>query len=356
MLLEKILTQRIKKNGPLSMAEFMEEVLGHPEHGYYMTRDPLGRGGDFTTAPEVSQLFGEMIGVWVADTWRKLGEPGQFVLLECGPGRGTLMADILRATQKVSGFHKAADVVLMEMSPVLRQKQEECLADYDVRWVGRLSDLKTDVPMIVVGNEFLDALPICQLVRCDGGWSERDVNVDDNGLFYIIQNPLKADFFELGQEWLTQVQEDEIAEVSPARDGFMRELSVLIKTRGGAALFIDYGHEKSAPGDTLQAVYKHDYCDVLEHIGHADLTAHVDFEALGRAAADLYCQGIVTQGRFLKNLGIGIRAQVLKQKADEKQGAEIDVALRRLCGDDEMGVLFKVIGFSHDKSIKLAGF
>ncbi len=329
--LEDIIKEKIRENGPMSVGAFMELVLGHPEHGYYMKQDPLGQAGDFVTAPEVSQLFGEMIGVWAADIWMQMGRPEKFTLLECGPGRGTLMADMLRATKKVQGFHDAACVHLLEVSPALKEKQAEALGGIEVRWHEELESVPDDCPIIVIGNEFLDALPFQQFV----GEQERMIALEGEALVFT--------------------HDGEIVEKSPARCKFVWDVCARLKAQQGAALFIDYGYLKSAAGDTFQAVKGHEYVDVLSDIGNADLTSHVDFEALA-CGVDVNVCGPVTQGAFLRNLGIETRASMLKQKASEQQAETVEKGLHRLIDSDQMGALFKVIGFTHDKSITPAGF
>jgi len=334
--LKDIIKNKILEDGPMTVGQFMGLALGHPEYGYYMKADPLGRGGDFTTAPEVSQLFGEMIGVWVADVWIQMGRPKEFILLECGPGRGTLMADMLRATKKVEGFHGALRVHLLEMSPALKEKQAETLSAYNPQWHEVLSDVPEGCPVIVIGNEFLDALPFQQFVKVDEGEVERMIALD-------------------GDEFIFVPAEGEIFEASVERDKFVRDVCRRLKNQGGAALFVDYGHMKSAAGDTFQAVKSHEYVDVLSDIGMADLTSHVDFEALGKAGDTVVC-GPVTQGAFLSALGIEMRAAMLKQKASEQQAETIEKGLHRLIVSDQMGTLFKVIGFTDGRSVNPAGF
>ena len=329
MPLEKNLADRIAQNGPMSVAEFMELALSHPEYGYYMTRDPFGETGDFTTAPEVSQMFGEMIGIWLADTWMQMGSPERFTLLECGPGRGTLMSDILRATKHIKGFHDSVHVALMEISPVLMQAQKDTLKEYGVTWIDTLDSVSKKSPVLMVANEFLDALPIHQYYEDGGRWIERQIIMESNTL--AMTGERKS-----------------IKEKSPARENFMKHIAVLLKQTSGAGLFIDYGYTQGQ-GDTLQAVYKHKYCSPLEHIGHADITAHVDFGVLKA----IMPSNIATQGTFLKNMGIELRAQALTQKGDAQTIAS---ALHRLTHHDEMGELFKVMGVSHDKTLNLAGF
>jgi NADH dehydrogenase [ubiquinone] 1 alpha subcomplex assembly factor 7 len=346
--LGEYLKQHISQNGPIDVGQFMGLCLGHPEHGYYMKRDPFGAGGDFTTAPEISQMFGEMIGVWAADTWMKMGSPSHFILLECGPGRGTLMADLLRGTKHVPGFHAACKVHLLEMSPVLKEMQREALKGYEVRWHETLADMPRNHPVIVIANEFLDALPFRQFEKTKEGWRERYVGYSPSrGFHYMyVATPMSFDV------------DGSVFEISPARVHFLQNINDILKAADGAALFIDYGHAKSAAGDTFQALYKHQYVPVFEHAGDADLTSHVDFEPLKAVSEEtgLKVYGPKTQGEFLKALGIEARAIILSEKASEAQRGDIENALRRLIAPDQMGELFKVMGLSHGKSFDLAGF
>lgn len=350
--LEKIIKSQIMQSGAMDVGAFMALALGHAEHGYYMKQDPFGRGGDFVTAPEVSQMFGEMIGAWCAQTWMQMGSPERFVLLECGPGRGTLMADALRATKNVSGFHHAMGVHLVEISPVLKARQCEALKGYDVEWYESLDNVPDDCPIIVVANEFFDALPFRQLVYTDGVWRERVVGEESGQLVLGLRDCPKAFWPKFGVP-----KEGNVYEFAPVRESVMDVLLDRIKAHGGAGLFIDYGHAKSAFGDTFQAVYQHEYCNVLDHIGDADLTSHVDFEALGRIAGETGVQvdGVVEQGAFLQMLGIGVRAQALGQAAPDK-AKDIQNDLQRLVNSDQMGSLFKVMGVRYGFDQKLAGF
>ena len=335
-----IIKKEIVADGPMDIARFMALALGHPEHGYYMKQDPFGVGGDFTTAPEISQMFGEMIGVLCLEFWQSFECP--VTLLECGPGRGTLMWDILRIAKNLPEFVKSADICLLETSPVLQAKQKERLAGYPVRWIEALDEVPRDKPVIAIANEFLDALPIRQYERVQGKSYERVIHEDLE--FGLSQTPLR--FHQEG-----------VHEISPAREGWMEQFYALLKDTNGAGLFIDYGHLQSAPGDTLQAVHRHEYCGVLEHIGDADITAHVDFEPLLKKAetAGLRAE-TTTQGAFLNTLGIELRAAALLKKANEKQAQDIKTALHRLTAADQMGELFKVMGVSYGAAEKLAGF
>lgn len=277
-------------------------------------------------------MFGEMLGIWCADIWRQLGKPGAFSLVECGPGRGTLMADLLRAVKHVQGFHEACHVQLLEISPVLKQRQRDTLSPHVPIWHESFDTLPVDRPVILIANEFLDALPVHHHV----GAQERLIGWDDKqGFHFTLQG--------------------EVKETSPARREFMRDLSKLLQTTTGAALLIDYGSVVSGFGDTLQAVYKHRYADPLKNIGHADLTTQVDFEDLMKAAS-VTVHGPVVQGVFLKRLGIETRADVLQKLANERQKHDISTALRRLTETGQMGDLFKVMGVSHGSGIAPSGF
>ncbi len=334
----------IAAEGPLSVGRYMALCLGHPRHGYYMTRDPLGARGDFITAPEISQMFGELIGLWAVATWQQMGAPSEFQLVELGPGRGTLMADALRAAHLVPAFGAAARLHLVEMSPVLRARQGETLAGHDPAWHDTL-DAVPPGPALVIANEFFDALPIDQFVRAADGWHERQVGLDAHGrlVFGLDPHPLP------GVAALA-------AHLPPAAPGAILEqldnralhsLGARIAAQGGAALVIDYGHAASGFGDTLQAMKDHRFVDPLDTPGAADLTAHVDFAALARSAraAGARAFGPLTQGEFLSRLGLSARAARLQQAADADQRAAIDAAAARLAGTGEgqMGALFKVL-------------
>lgn len=353
-----ILKQRIALNGPMTVADFMAEALGHPTHGYYITRDPLGAAGDFTTAPEISQMFGEMIGLWLAECWRLSGQPAPFVLAELGPGRGTLMADILRAARMMPGFVEAADIHLVETSPALREKQRAALADHDVTWLEDVSALP-DGPLLVIGNEFFDALPVHQLQRQAGSWHERLVGLDpaDNSLHWALASEPSPRTALLDPTLREQAEDGAIAEICPWGRAIARSLGERIAGQGGVALFIDYGYGEPAAGDTLQAVGGHDYAEVLDQVGEVDLTTHVDFAALAAAFREAGCQvpGLLTQGDFLQRLGIGARARTLAAKAAPGQGEEIAAALHRLIDDAEMGSLFKVLAIG-PVAVPLPGF
>ncbi len=347
--LADLLRRRIRLSGPISIADFMAEALGHPEHGYYITRDPLGAAGDFTTAPEVSQMFGELIGLWCAEIWRATVAPRQVRLVELGPGRGTLMADALRAARLVPDFLAAASVHLVETSPVLAEMQRRSLAGHEVTWHGSLDEVP-DGPVILIANEFFDALPIRQFERTNDGWRERMVGLAEDGEKFILGlAPGETGGEVLIPETVRQsAVQGEIAETCPAGLSIARTLGERIVRHGGAALVVDYGHAASAPGDTLQAVKGHEYCDPLADPGQADLTAHVDFAALARilVEAGAVAHGPATQRDFLMRLGIETRAAQLLAHATEAQATDIKAALARLIGEKEMGYLFKAMAIT----------
>ncbi len=351
------LRRRIALDGPLTVAQYMADVLGHPEHGYYMNRDPLGAGGDFVTAPEVSQMFGELIGLWCAVAWRAMGEPGAVTLVELGPGRGTLITDILRAARPVPGFLDALGVHLVETSPALSALQRQALAaaepDLEATWHQDMSGIP-EGPLLLIANEFFDALPIRQYQRTGEGWSERMVDHDrEGGGFRFVLQPLPGTPLlahpALAHPALASAPAGSVVEVCPAAIGLAHSIGERLAGGGGAALIVDYGHTESAIGDTLQAVRDHAYHHVLEDPGTADLTAHVDFQALARAAAEggAHAFDAVPQGEFLGRLGIAERAEALLAKATPDQAEAITAALHRLTDGDEMGTLFKVLALTH---------
>ena len=321
--LERALRERIRAEGPITVEAFMEACNAY----YYATRDPFGVAGDFTTAPEVSQMFGEIVGAALADVWKRAGSPADAMYAELGPGRGTLTADALRVLRS-AGF--AGEVHLVETSPLLREAQRGTVAD--AHWHDSVEELPAR-PLLLVANEFFDALPVVQTV--DG--SDRRVQIAAGGLAFD--------------------RDGEIAETSPARDAAVSALARCLAVKGGVAIIIDYGHERSSPGDTLQAVRDHRFAPVLDRPGEQDLTAHVDFEAVARAAndADAVATRLVPQGEWLISLGIEARAQALSRASPERaQG--IEAALRRLTSADGMGTLFKVIALHSPEWPVPAGF
>ena len=321
----------------MTVADWMAECLLHPEHGYYATRDPLGPAGDFTTAPEVSQVFGELVGLCLAQGWIDRGRPDPVRLVELGPGRGTLMADALRAAW-ATGLADAATVHLVEASPTLRAVQARTLADHAPSWHDRLEDVP-EGPLLLVANEFLDALPVRQFVRSGNAWRERMVTASDDALTFALSPPMEVPALARRDD----VAEGGMVERRPAADAVMAEVERRVLASGGAALLIDYGGWRSR-GDTLQAVRGHAYADPLETPGEADLTAHVDFEAARGAASGLVASGLTPQGVFLERLGAVERARRLAQGLEGTALEEAVAAHRRLTHPDEMGTLFEVLG------------
>ena len=338
------LRERIARRGPIPVAEFMAAANGDPEHGYYARRDPLGRQGDFITAPEIAQVFGELIGAWCAEMWRRLGEPGRVVLVELGPGRGTLMADLLRAARSVPGFGEALEIHLVETSPTLVRLQEAALGETPAFWHRSLSTVPGG-PLLAVANEFFDALPVEQYVARADGWHRRAVGLDGDGFRFVdgprVSDPPRA----VGR----RAEEGEIREANPETIAVMREMAGRLAAGRGAALIVDYGHASPGSGETLQAVARHRYADPLAAPGEADLSAHVDFAACAAAAraAGAHSYGPVTQARFLDSLGIGVRRDRLIEAAAPGQRATIRAACRRLTDRDAMGELFKVLALTH---------
>ncbi len=331
------LIARIARTGPMTIGDYMADCLTHPEHGYYAIRDPLGTAGDFVTAPEISQMFGELIGLWLAQCWLDQGAPDPFRLVELGPGRGTLMADALRAASAVPGFGEAADLHLVETSPVLREIQSATIPQQ----ITHHDTLATvpDGPLFLVANEFFDALPVRQFQRDAKGWRERVVGIADGGLALGLADLTSPEFLS---DRLADTTEGDIVEVSAATNALSGEIGHRLSEQGGVALVIDYGDWRSL-GDTLQAVRRHERADPLEAPGSADLTCHVDFEAIARAAAPARHSRLTPQGVFLERLGITGRANALVAGRGDETLAAISAAHRRLTHPDEMGTLFKAM-------------
>ncbi|MBV9076915.1 MAG: class I SAM-dependent methyltransferase [Methylobacteriaceae bacterium] len=342
--LEILIREMIATEGPMPVSRYMALALGHPTHGYYVTRDPLGAAGDFTTAPEISQMFGELLGLWAAETWTRMGRPDPVRLVELGPGRGTLMADAIRAARALPAFRDALRLHLVETSPVLAEAQRARLAPSGrpAAWHPQLDEVP-EGPAIILANEFLDALPIRQLVRTERGWHERLVGLGENRLAFGLASEPSSGMPSGGQP-------GDVLEIGAAAAEVARTLAARFARHPGAALLIDYGHARSGFGDTLQAVRRHAATDPLAEPGEADLTAHVDFAAFLRAgeAAGAVPHGPVRQGDFLLALGITARAERLGRGASPDAGANVRTALARLTGSGpgEMGALFKAAALS----------
>lgn len=354
--LETLIRNQIAKTGPMPVSRYMQMCLTHQQHGYYLKRDPLGRDGDFITAPEVSQMFGELIGLWAASVWNAMGMPEHVMFIELGPGRGTMMADALRAIRILPAFHEAISVHLVEASPTLRDLQRIKLSDaIDVQWYGSIDEIP-EGPAIVLANEYFDALPIHQAVKRETGWHERVIEVDDDIFAYGMAKDPMPRFEVLLPPHVRAAPNGAIFEWRPNTD--IMTIARRVRDHGGAALIIDYGHIRSDAGDTFQAVAKHAFANPLQHPGDADVTAHVDFQALARASEDIGARahGPVEQGAFLTRLGIETRAQTLMKNASPQQSEIISSALKRLTGSGKegMGSLFKVLGISHPSIESLA--
>ncbi len=334
----------IADEGPIPVSRYMALCLGHPRYGYYITRDPLGAKGDFTTAPEISQMFGELLGLWAVATWQQMGSPDRIHLVELGPGRGTLMADALRAGRVLPAFGEAAQVHLVETSPALRARQAAALPGITPSWHDCLEDVP-DGPAIIIANEFFDALPISQFVRGAQGWHERRVGLGADGKLVFGLDPRPSPMGEALSRRFPDAPEAAVLE--HLESGAEEALAARLAAQGGAALVIDYGPKASGLGDSFQAVRDHRFADPLEAPGEADLTAHVDFAAFARRAraAGAIAYGPLTQGDFLLRLGLVQRAERLQQNTNASQRKAITAALSRLAGSgtDEMGALFKVL-------------
>ena len=348
----------ISSSGPMPVWRYMELCLLHPQHGYYIARDPLGREGDFTTAPEVSQMFGELLGLWAASVWKAIGSPGLLRLIELGPGRGTMMADALRALRVLPPLYQALSEHMVEVNPVLREKQRTALSGVrSIAWHNHIDEVP-DGPCIIFANEYFDAMPVHQMVKRETGWHERVVDLDENGtLIFGVESDPTPRFEVLLPPLVRAAPVGAVFEWRP--DTEIMKLARRVRDQDGAALIIDYGHMRSDAGDTFQAIARHSYTDPLKAPGQADLTAHVDFNAMARAAEDVGARvhGPVTQGDFLKQLGIETRAVALMSKASNETSEDIARALKRLIGGgrDGMGSMFKVLGISHPNLTVLAG-
>jgi SAM-dependent MidA family methyltransferase len=348
----------ISSSGPMPVWRYMELCLLHPQYGYYIARDPLGREGDFTTAPEVSQMFGELLGLWAASVWKAIGSPTMLRLIELGPGRGTMMADALRALRVLPPLYQALHVHMVEINPVLREKQRTTLSGVrNIAWHNHIDEVP-EGPCIIFANEYFDALPVHQMVKRETGWHERVVNLDADGklVFGASDDPMPR-FEVLLPPLVRAAPVGAVFEWRP--DTEMMKIATRVRHQDGAALIIDYGHLRSDAGDTFQAIARHSFADPLKNPGQADVTAHVDFQALARAAEDVGARvhGPVTQGEFLKRLGIETRAVALMAKTTPEISADISSALKRLIdsGRGGMGSMFKVLAITEPNLVSVAG-
>ena len=348
----------IKTSGPMPVWRYMELCLTHPQHGYYVSRDPLGREGDFTTSPEVSQMFGELLGLWAASVWKGLGSPSLLRLVELGPGHGTMMADALRALRVLPPLYQSLTVHMVEINPVLREKQKAALSGArSIEWHDNIDEVP-EGPAVILANEYFDVLPIHQVVKRETGWHERTVEIDSNGKlgFGFAAEPTPR-FEVLLPPLVRAAPIGAVFEWRP--DAEIMKIATRVRDQDGAALIIDYGHIRSDAGDTFQAIARHSFADPLKNPGQADVTAHVDFQALARAAEDIGARvhGPVPQGEFLQRLGIETRALGLMAKATHEVSEDISSALKRLIGGGRggMGSMFKVLAVSEPNLTSLAG-
>lgn len=352
------LADRIQKHGPISVAEYMALALGDPEHGYYTTQESIGVEGDFITSPEISQMFGEMIGAWLTDVWLQTGKPDSVKLIELGPGRGTLMADVLRTISTWPELKAAVSVHLVETSQRLRQIQFEVLKGWRPTWYDRFEEVPVGVSFIIA-NEFFDALPTHQLIKSGGQWQERMIDYNpERKEFVFVVKPLDFSLSSVMPSAFIHAPEGSVFEVSPASLGLLDLIAGRIAKYNGAGLIIDYGHTVPGLGDTLQAVSKHQYSNPLENPGVKDITVHVDFATLAQAASTVVrVHGPVMQGDFLTSLGIQQRAEKLCEEATSEQAEEIKRGLERLITHEQMGGIFKVLGLTpRHKALNVTGF
>jgi NADH dehydrogenase [ubiquinone] 1 alpha subcomplex assembly factor 7 len=360
--LGRLIARRIALSGPISIADFMAEALGHPTLGYYRRApSPIGAAGDFVTAPEISQMFGEMVGAWLAERWQAMGRPACVRLVELGPGRGTLMSDALRVTRAVPGFHGALALHLIESNASLRAQQAVVLAAHQPTWHERFEEVPAG-PLLLVANEFFDALPVRQFHRTERGWTERMVGLaaDGESLCFALAPGVTP-----YARFLPKAPDGAEAELCEAGQALAAAIGARVGGEGGTrhggwALIVDYGNARSGLGASLQAVRGHNEASVLDRPGDTDLSAHVDFVALARAARTASPRarvfGPVAQGDFLRALGIARRADTLKTRASAAGRHAIDAALARLIAPDQMGNLFRVLAVGDDRSAAPAGF
>jgi NADH dehydrogenase [ubiquinone] 1 alpha subcomplex assembly factor 7 len=357
--LQAELKKLIASSGPMPVWRYMELCLTHPRYGYYVSRDPLGREGDFTTAPEVSQMFGELLGLWAASVWRAMDSPPALRLIELGPGRGTMMADALRALRVLPPLYQALSIHLVEINPVLREKQAATLSGVrNILWHDHIDEVPPG-PSVILANEYFDVLPVHQVVKRENGWHERTIEIGADGQLAFGASAEPMPRFEVLLPPLVRAAPvGAVFEWRP--DAEIMKIATRVRDDGGAALIIDYGHLRSDAGDTFQAIARHSFTDPLKNPGQADVTAHVDFQALVRAAEDLSARvhGPVPQGEFLKALGIEQRAATLMAKTTPEVSEDISGALRRLTesGRGGMGSMFKVVAISDPALTALAGF
>jgi SAM-dependent MidA family methyltransferase len=356
--LAKRIAHLIAAQGPITIAQFMTIAMHDREHGYYATRNPIGAEGDFVTAPEISQMFGELLGLWCVQTWHDQGRPSKARLIELGPGRGTLMADALRTAKIAPGFLAAIEVTLVESNPKLREVQTTTLRDVQapLRWSDSCDSALFDRPTLVLANEFFDAMPVRQLVRTDRGWAERMVGIDSAGELVFVLSPVPAALAIPADR--ASAPTGGVYEFSDAGMALAEIIAHGIAAHGGAALIVDYGYGEPGFGETLQAVAAQKPTTLLGAPGEADISASVDFAALATAAKTpgVWTYGPIGQGDFLIDLGILERADTLKRGRASDRRPSVDFDLNRLIAPDEMGELFKALAIMPTGAPPAAGF
>lgn len=355
--LEALMREHIAAHGPMPFAHYMEWCMRHPTYGYYMTRDPLGQDGDFTTGPEISQMFGEMIALWCVDAWMKMNAPAAFTLLECGPGRGTLMSDVLRTVKVAHGFLEGANIILNEKSPALRAKQATLLKDFNCTWVEDIAHLPAQ-PTIMFCNELFDTFAIRRFEKTRQGWAEQAVTVHDGKLAFTLLPIAQEEQALFKDDIYRAAPIGQIAEISPDCAAWMEAFAPHIATHGGAMLIIDYGYDGPQALDTVQAIRAKKFGPILEDPGEADITGFVDFTVFRRIGEKLGLKAtpLRLQRDFMLHCGILRRAELLKANANEAQKKMVDEALDRLISSAEMGAMFKVFSMRHAALPSLLGF
>ena len=349
--LEEVIIKKITKNGPISLEKFMELCLYDKFLGYYSNKNPLGTQGDYITSPEISQMFGELIGLWLLQVWYDQNLPNKFNLVELGPGNGTLMKDILRATSIDPRFEKSAKISLIEKSRVLQLRQSKKLISHKIYWPKNLKKIE-DLPLFIIGNEFFDALPIRQFKKDNKGWLEKYIYINKKSKldFLFKKNLKKTSIVDFPKNF----KNGTIFEKSEMSLNYIKEISKKIEAFGGVGLFIDYGHFGTS-GDSLQAILNHKFSNPLENLGKSDLSSNVNFQELSQEACKkkIRVAKIKTQGDFLKSLGIEFRCSELKVKLNRTERRNLDISMNRLIDNAQMGTTFKVLGFTNSDSPKL---
>ncbi len=349
--LKNRIVKHIKSSGSLPLAEYMHWCMADTKDGYYANQEAIGSKGDFITAPEISQMFGEMIGIWAVEKWEELGRPSPFNLAELGPGKGTLMQDLLRIGNAVPDFLKAAQVQMIETSERLSEIQKQTLIEYEnISWHKSIKDIPNQ-PTLMIANEFLDVLPIRQYIKAGDEWREHSISIDEdeNLVWTLGTGILETDSLPDNSE---KEPDGAVFEISTIREAFIANTAEQLKTNKGSVLFIDYGHEKTAFGDTVQAMRNHGFADILHEPGLADLTSHVDFDALAKTAqkAGMNVKPLEKQGAFLIAKGLLERTGQLGREQSPDIQEQLTQQAERLALPDEMGDLFKVLEFGTTKN------